>query len=181
MYQDIWIKGRVIKKGKRECENRYNKIKKPFTVLDIGANYGYFSFRIAEDFDAKVTMIESNKMIKKIVKQNNNDNVKLINQHVSVEDLKNIIKKENFDVILALSILHHFENYEEVIDTIFEASKLTFIEASSLEEAKGGFNEHRVKGIMDNLQARKPEILTYTKNLRNLGERPLMIFNQSII
>ncbi|MGP4038667.1 class I SAM-dependent methyltransferase [Gracilibacillus sp. D59] len=189
MYQDIWVKGKVIQKGSRECENRYNKIKqelskynfnRPLNVLDLGANFGYFSFRIAEDFDAQVTMIESNKEIKKILKQNQNNNVKLINKHVSVSDLKNILTKEKFDVILALSVLHHFENYNEVIDTLFIASELQFIEASALEEAKGGYNSNRVKGIMKNLQARNPEILTYTNNIRNIGKRPLMLFRQSI-
>ncbi|WP_430788230.1 class I SAM-dependent methyltransferase [Virgibacillus flavescens] len=188
MYQDIWVKGKVIQKGRRECDNRYNKIKEyltkyhfnePFTVLDIGANFGYFSFRIAEDFDASVTMIESNSEINEIVKQNDNDKVKLINQHVSVKDLKRIMQGENFDVILALSILHHFENYEEIIDTMLNASKLSFIEASAMEEAKGGCNSHLVNGIMNNLQARNPEILTHTNNIRNLGMRPLMVFNNS--
>ncbi|MCT2536294.1 class I SAM-dependent methyltransferase [Aquibacillus koreensis] len=188
MYQDIWVKGQMVKKGQRECEDRYNHIKhellkynsnKTFTVLDIGANSGYFSFRIAEDFNAEVTMIESNKEIKKIEKQNQRNNVKLINQKVTVEELKHIIQTEQFDVILALSILHHFEDYDELINIIFENSELIFIEASALEEAEGGYNSSRVKGIMNNLELRKPEILTYTNNLRNLGARPLMKFSQS--
>ncbi|WP_077624236.1 class I SAM-dependent methyltransferase [Sediminibacillus massiliensis] len=185
MYQDIWVKGKVVQKGQRECENRYNKIKeqltkyksdKPFTVLDLGANFGYFSFRIAEDFNAEVTMIESNKRINDIAKQNDNKKVKLINRHVSADELRKIIKQEKFDVILALSILHHFEEYNQVIDMLFEDPELVFIEASALEEAKGGYNADRVEGIWENLQSRNPEILTYTKNLRNLGERPLMLF-----
>ena len=91
MYQDLWVKGKMIEKGTRECENRYNKIKevlnrfnKHFTVLDIGACLGYFSFRIAEDFDCTVTMIESNNEINDILIQNDNKQVKLINKKVTV-------------------------------------------------------------------------------------------------
>ena len=72
MYQDVWVKGRVIIKGVRDCEGRYMAIRnelrrlgfpgkngdRPFTVLDIGAGSGYFSFRLAEEFNARVTMIE---------------------------------------------------------------------------------------------------------------------------
>ncbi|MFD2046670.1 class I SAM-dependent methyltransferase [Ornithinibacillus salinisoli] len=187
MYQDIWVKGKVVQKGQRECENRYKKIKEqltknyrnePFTVLDLGANNGYFSFRIAEDFNARVTMIESNDKIREIVKLNENDHVELINRHISENELNKLVQKEKFDVILALSVLHHFEGYEQVIDTLFHSSKFVFIEPSALEESKGGYNSSRVIGIMKNLQARNPEILTYSKNIRNLGKRPLMMFKQ---
>lgn len=57
LYQDHWVQGRAVKKGRRDCESRYqvireklNQLKQPFTVLDIGACSGYFSFRIAEEF-----------------------------------------------------------------------------------------------------------------------------------
>ncbi|MFC7322624.1 class I SAM-dependent methyltransferase [Halobacillus campisalis] len=187
MYQDVWVKGKVVKKGKRECEKRYkkikeqlNRIKQPFTVLDIGADSGYFSFRIAEDFNAQVTMLTSDKKIDNIMRQNNNKNVKLIREEVNVDNLKVLTEKEDFDVILALSILHHCDEYEELIDMIFDSSRLIFIEASALEEAEGGYKSHNVKGIMENLQQRNPTILGYTRNLRKLGKRPLMKFDQSL-
>ncbi|MBU9713327.1 class I SAM-dependent methyltransferase [Evansella tamaricis] len=89
-YQDVWIKGKVERKGYRDCENRYKAIKEqlhglpqPFTVLDIGADMGYFSFRIAEDFDAKVTLIEKNKKIKELVSANENPQIILIQKNIT--------------------------------------------------------------------------------------------------
>ncbi|MEC3885211.1 class I SAM-dependent methyltransferase [Halobacillus sp. HZG1] len=184
VYQDLWVKGKLVKKGQRECANRYEKVKEkmkgwsdPFTVLDLGANNGYFSYRIAEDFKVPVTMIEEKKEARKIYDMNENPNVTLINRRVEVQELKELCKNKKFDVILALSVLHHFDNYEEVIEVLFAHSKHLFIESSALEEADGGCRSYTVKGINDLLQAKKPEILTYSDNIRGLGKRPLMYFN----
>ncbi|MCA0754945.1 class I SAM-dependent methyltransferase [Paenibacillus sp. N4] len=183
MYQDIWVKGKLKQKGERNCSLRYEHIKKylkklekPFSVLDIGANYGYFSFRIAEDFGAKVTMIESNKGVLNIIAQNDNSNVQLINKLVSVDDLKQLAKNKHYDVVLGLSILHHFEDYRGAIDAIFELGDLIFIEPPAPEEERGGYNGHRAKGINEYLNTKKSKVLTYTPNLRNLGKRPLLLF-----
>ncbi|SFJ77535.1 Methyltransferase domain-containing protein [Halobacillus dabanensis] len=184
VYQDIWVKGKLVKKGLRECVNRYEKIKEkmmewddPFTVLDLGANNGYFSFRIAEDFKVPVTMIEEKKEARKIYDMNENPYVTLMNRRVDIEELKELCKEKKFDVVLALSVLHHFDNYEEVIDVLFAHSEHLFIESSAQEEAKGGYRNYTVKGINDLLMGKHPEILAYTDNIRGLGKRPLMYFN----
>ncbi|CDQ20641.1 methyltransferase domain-containing protein [Halobacillus karajensis] len=187
VYQDIWVKGKLVKKGQRECANRYEKVKEKmkewddrFTVLDLGANNGYFSYRIAEDFQVPVTMIEAKKEARKIYDRNENPHVTLINRRVDVKELKELCEKQKFGVVLALSVLHHFDNYEEVIDVLFAHSKHLFIESSALEEAEGGCRDHTVEGIHKLLQAKKPETLTYTDNIRGLGKRPLMYFNNQI-
>ncbi|MBN9654820.1 methyltransferase domain-containing protein [Halobacillus sp. GSS1] len=184
MYQDMWVKGKLIKKGQRECSNRYEKIKEildgidpSFTVLDLGANNGYFSFRIAEDFNVPVTMIEAKKEVRQIYDMNENSYVTLVNRRVDVEELEKLCKEKKFDVILALSVLHHFDNYEDIIDVLFAHSNHLFIEPSALEEANGGYGSNTVKGMNSLLQARKPVILTHTDNIRGLGKRPLMYFN----
>lgn len=184
VYQDIWVKGKLVKKGQRECTNRYEKIKEKmkewddtFTVLDLGANNGYFSYRIAEDFNVPVTMIEEKKEARKIYDMNENPYVTLVNSRVDVKELKKLCKEKKFDVVLALSVLHHFDNYEEVIDVLFAHSKHLFIEYSAKEEAVGGFRNHTVEGINNLLQTKSPETLTYTGNIRGLGKRPLMYFN----
>lgn len=65
-YQDHWVKGNVLKEGRREMEERFamlstlcDRLPKA-TVLDIGANAGYFSFRLAATHEyLKVTAVEA--------------------------------------------------------------------------------------------------------------------------
>lgn len=67
-YQDVWLNGKCVKKGIRDCETRYkiikkelDKLRRPFRVLDIGSNMGYFGIRIKEDYpDVKVYNMEHN-------------------------------------------------------------------------------------------------------------------------
>lgn len=194
MYQDVWVKGKLVAKGRRECEQRYLAIrnelrrmridrrrrKKPISVLDIGAANGYFSFRLAEDFGARVTMIESAPAIVKWLRKNDNPNVTLVHKTVSVEDLLGMAKHEHYDVVLALSVLHHFADYAKAIRAVFQLGDVVFVEPPSLAEAKGGYHGHRATGIISLLSERPHRIVQSTTNLRGLGERPLMVFDQSI-
>lgn len=188
MYQDIWVKGKLFKKGSRECAARYehikkylNKLDKPFTVLDIGANSGYFSFRIAEDFDATVTMIESRKGIVNIMEKNNNNKVKLIHKRVNVNDLNDLAKNNHYDVVLALSFIHHSDDYGKLANAIFKLGDHVFIEPPSIDERKNKKTGHRTIGIYQKLLPKKPRILTYTKGVGKTGKkvwRPLMVFTK---
>src|SRR5437870_4571628 len=63
-YQDIYIQGHVVQKasyGERHLEERFSRInrifnryKRNFTVLDVGAAQGYFTFRGAELYPESV-------------------------------------------------------------------------------------------------------------------------------
>lgn len=62
-YQPVWINGQTLRDGKRESEQRYaairpilDKFTRPFTVLDIGCNMGYFCNRIAADYSHAVVI-----------------------------------------------------------------------------------------------------------------------------
>lgn len=189
MYQDVWVKGKRVAKGSRDCEGRYLAIRKemlrlgyakgakpPIRVLDIGAANGYFSFRLAEDFGADVTMIESAPAIATWWKKNNNPRVRLIHRTVSARELLLMAKRTRYDVVLALSVLHHFPDYGRAIRAVFRLADVAFIEPPAPQEAKGGYNGHRAAGILRLLQGRPHRILARTPNLRGLGARPLMAF-----
>src|SRR5437868_8612780 len=68
IYQDIVFGDKIYSIGSDLCEPRYKIFKKvldsckrPFTVLDLGAAQGYFSFRIAQDYlQSSCVMIEAN-------------------------------------------------------------------------------------------------------------------------
>jgi len=116
-YQDEWVKGRLVRKGTRECANRYamvksvcSKIGRPFSVLDIGANMCYFGIRLTEDFEGCSVMAFEFNMFprrKAVVKANRADRVMLLKRKLSIGDVALMSRVCRFDVILALSVLHH--------------------------------------------------------------------------
>jgi len=129
--QDVWINGEVKNKGIRECENRYlpiqklcKKFKRPITILDIGANLGYFSFRLASEFDCVSVMVEGSNNYQKalldlIVKQNCKNKIILLGARLNLQIINEISKCEHFDIVLALRVVHHFnESFDKVVDAI---------------------------------------------------------------
>jgi SAM-dependent methyltransferase len=115
VYQDIYLKGRVVRHGTRSSEERYQAVaralqryRRPFTVLDIGANQGYFSFRIAHEFDAVCVMIEKQPVLLENCRKNESHQVVLLQHAISARELMRLSQAEHFDVVLALNVIHHF-------------------------------------------------------------------------
>lgn len=152
-YQDVWVKGKPIIRGGRECELRfwaiYNALKgfkKPLKVLDIGANMGYFSIRLSEKIPGTYAMIEGHEStagaLLKICKLNNNPSLFLFKRKLCLQDLIDLRAREKFDVVMALSIVHHFEEpYQQVFETLMTlGNKLVFeppiAEENTLNQAR---------------------------------------------
>jgi len=125
-YQPHWVKGEIIKEGLRRSDDRYEAIKKfcsqynrPFSVLDIGANFGYFSFRLASDFDCHVTMVEKDpkcsKQLQELCIKNELENVCFLQHKFSVKSLEALARVERFDVIIAMSVVHYFPDANEIM------------------------------------------------------------------
>jgi tRNA1(Val) A37 N6-methylase TrmN6 len=96
-YQETWIKGSSQSIDfQRECASRYEPIKvvlekytRPFSVIDIGANIGYFSFRIAEDFPhATVIMVENKPDLYALCMANNLQNIIMLQTHLTGDHLQ---------------------------------------------------------------------------------------------
>lgn len=116
-YQDKWLKGRCVQRGVRECAERYglvrewcSRFKRPFTVCDIGANMCYFGLRLTEDFqDCTVLAFESDhfKLRAKHVKANASHRLLLLERRLSLTDLFALRVCTRFDLVLAMSLVHH--------------------------------------------------------------------------
>lgn len=158
-YQDIVINGQVINKGVRNCEQRYQAIKKildrykrPITVLDIGASQGYFSFRIAHDYDATCVMIEdgyndtwkTGEQLLEICKLNTElNNIILLQKRLSLADLEHLGSCEHFDVVIALNIIHHFgTDWKAATDAILNLGETIIIESPSGNDSIAHDNPH---------------------------------------
>lgn len=147
IYQDIWVNGEIKTKGIRDCENRYKpiqelckKYKRPFTVLDIGANLGYFSFRLSSEFDCVSVMVEGQdsfkgELVNLINQQKCNDRLVFLATKLDLQKLRELSKCEHFDVVLALRVVHHFNDpFDQVIEAIISLGDHTFFELPTGEE-----------------------------------------------
>lgn len=116
-YQDRWANGALVGKGYRECEERYRAVKEvcarfrgKFTVCDIGANMSYFGIRLTEDFPGcSVLAFEYDhfKLRAAHLKASGAERVMLLERRLSLEDVRLLGACSHFDVVLALSVLHH--------------------------------------------------------------------------
>jgi len=149
IYQDILINGSVYKKGLRNCKDRYAYIKslitiknRPFTVLDIGANFGYYSLKIAEDFpNAYVTMIQHSReaiVLREILKANTNVNKRMCLLAFTMnKSIMNLLSQcEHFDYILCNNVLHHMPDYKYVYKYLKKACKYLIIETPPVNDTK---------------------------------------------
>jgi SAM-dependent methyltransferase len=144
-YQDTWVKGKVAEYGERDCAPRYEAIrevaarfKRPFTVLDIGANLGYFSLRLAEDFDCTVLAVEAGPWLNPVLCRNENPRVLGVQRSMSFDDLRELADVEHFDLVLGLSVTHHFDApYADVLGQIRRLGFATILELPTEPNACG--------------------------------------------
>lgn len=117
-YQDRWSGGRLRASGYRECAERYEVVRrwcattfsKPFTVCDIGANEGYFGIRLCEDFpDCTVVAFEFDRFEQRAarVRAANATRMLYCRRKLSLADVHIASAVARFDLVLALSVLHH--------------------------------------------------------------------------
>ncbi len=124
IYQDIVIEDQIYPIGTDVCEPRYDLIKpvldryeRPFTVLDLGAAQGYFSFRIANDYPhGSCVMVEADdtsyysrhgSMLYDLCLLNKRlDNIYYLQRRMDLADLRFLKRQEHFDVVLAFLVVH---------------------------------------------------------------------------
>jgi len=138
VYQDILVNGVTIKNGVKDCEIRYGNIKKildnykrPFTVLDIGASEGYFSLRIAAEYDCTSVMIEGDKtlLLPQICQLNRSKNTVVLEKFITPQDLKELGECEHFDLVIAFNVIHQLNDaWKETIDYLLTLGDHILIE-----------------------------------------------------
>jgi len=155
-YQDRIVDGKVIQKGERECEQRYQTIKevldnykRPFTVLDIGAAQGYFSFRIMQDFpEATCVMMESHESRTLLDLCKKNKKGLLLAHHAAPDHFERLSECEHFDVVLALNVIHHIGEPDRTFNALMKLGDDVIIETPP-EDDKGACGQEHLKRIME--------------------------------
>jgi GR25 family glycosyltransferase involved in LPS biosynthesis len=177
VYQDLIIGGDTYRIGTDLCECRYELIRpvlnlhgRAFSVLDVGAAQGYFSFRIAREYPQSVcVMAESDdtsyyahhgSMLKDLCLLNGPPpNVVHLDARLDLADLNHLRDAEQFDVVLALLVVH-------LMDETLRAQ-------IAILHALMSLGEHlivEVAGEVGVLCTAYVEYLASTLNARYLGE-----------
>ena len=151
LYQPIWCNGRVndYYQYQRDCAARYGVIRelasrfnRPFSVLDVGSNYGYFPVRLMEDFPQAVCVLIDNKEVEPVLKENLQlDRSVVIKRKVSAKELEALSRSESFDIVLGLSVLHHFDDPERAYNAIRSLGWWSVFEIPGEDDVGAAFPE----------------------------------------
>lgn len=150
-YQPVLYKGSALSEtrvyrgsGANEViEQRYQTVKavldkyegRPIKILDIGANNGYFSFSAARDFpNSTVVMAEGRPYLKSICEINQVKNIVCLEKRFTSEDLEELAKREHFDVVLCLHVLHHQTDWEKWVPALKKLGDQVIIETPPLDD-----------------------------------------------
>jgi CTP-dependent riboflavin kinase len=113
-YSGVWVKGEMVEAGERPCEDRYQAIRRRLeglarpSVLDVGANTGVFGIRLAEDFGGRATLADDRTELGVVVERQENPALTVLPRRLAPGDLRALPRH---DVVLALSVLHHFKDW----------------------------------------------------------------------
>lgn len=166
-YQDRWIRGQVEARGERACEPRYDLVRavvaeytRPITVLDLGANQGYFGCRLADEFGAVSVMIEGRADLVEVCRANALPTTIALRRKLSVADLWELAYSEHFDVVLALNVLHHFQDSLSAFDAVRGMGDQVIIETPSLDD-KGACGKRSHLPLLEAIESFNPDVLGY--------------------
>jgi hypothetical protein len=153
IYQDVVIDNTIYPIGTDICEPRYDLIKpvfnlynRPFSVLDLGAAQGYFSFRTAYDYPhSACVMVEADmtayygqhgSMLHDLCQKNSKlNNIFFLKRALDLSDLTYLNKKEHFDVVLAFLVVHlmHKDVKEQIkiVETLLQLGDNVILEVAN--------------------------------------------------
>lgn len=142
-YQPGWKDGREVGTGQRDANGRYQAISRElqghdrFSVLDVGAYTGYFSIRLAEDFEATCIAADDVPALRRL----DAPGVTVIPRRLNGLELSRLLFA-GVDVTLLLSVLHHVTWWRDMLAIAVERSRVVFVELSEPEERLPGAVAH---------------------------------------
>jgi SAM-dependent methyltransferase len=141
-YQKTEGAGLPTRGGSRECAGRWallepalRRFRRRFSVLDLGAAEGYFALRAARDFDAVAVGLEASDAFAESCREVRPERVVSLRARVAVEDLEELAACEHFDVVLALSFVHHFPDPIRALRAVLNLGDVIVVEIPDHRES----------------------------------------------
>lgn len=171
-YQETWVRGETLDiPAQRSCADRYEPVHdflqqydRGHSMFDLGANLGYFSFRAAEDFGTVCVMVDNRPELGGLAAKNDGLPVMWLNTRMGASNLAALSTCESFDVVLALSVLHHFgDQWRPAFDALRKLGSHVIVELPAPDDT-GSINGH--------LGASMSEYVTAIDGVKLLAEFP---------
>jgi hypothetical protein len=144
-YQPIWDGEKEVGIGWRDCNTRYEAIKRYLIarmgeqipqmptsphVFDLGAYNGYFCRRLADDFQARCTAVDGQPFLADY-ESPSGGSVTAIRQLFTPTDIRQMPDQ---DIVLCLSVLHHWREWRDYLEALLLLGTVTFIETANPAE-----------------------------------------------
>ncbi len=149
-YQDsVDEDGVVVTAGYRSCADRYEVVRKvaqslrrPFTVLDLGAASGYFSIRLTQDFGARAVAVDRDPAVREAIGR-----VAAVEQKTM--DPEMVRRMGTYDMVLGLSFLHHVPGWRAMLDMLNRITRSALIIETPhpREKLRVAVNRHELGAI----------------------------------
>ena len=113
-------------------------------VLEFGALDGWFSQQLTEHLDAECTVVDDNPSLE-------GSRLNVINKRLTATEIRKLGK---FDVVLALSVLHHVPQWKATLNALLNAAPVAFIETAVPDETlpkavNHAASEQIIKAVQD--------------------------------
>jgi hypothetical protein len=179
-YQDRWVRGATQATGDRACEARYELIRsvvdeyrRTITLWDLGANLGYFGCRLADECGAVSIMVEQRPALAEVCRENAIPTTVAMTHSLSAEDLKELAASEHADVVLAMNVLHHMDDWAPALDAILELGQDVIIETPGRGDT-GSAHYSRSQAILDAIEGLGGSVVGWTDSHVTAGvKRPV--------
>jgi len=182
-YQETWVRGESANiPAQRPCADRYavvrgvaDRFTRPFSVFDLGANLGYFSFRLAEDFDCTCIMADNREELRELCAMNNQPRAMWLNTRLSPDGLEALGESEYFDIVLAMSVLHHFgPRWKSALDGLIKMGMHVIVELPAKDD-KGTLNAEYAEEMHRYMKAINAELLAWFPSHKSGKPRPCFL------
>lgn len=183
-YQPKWVRGKETP-GDRDCAARYEAIwsvvapyTRTTTVWDIGANLGYFGLRLAHDAGCVSVMVDSRPQLIDSCRENDLPTTVAITHRLSVKDLQELSASEAPDVVLALNVLHHFDDWQGALDAVLALGDRLVIETPGRGDT-GSANYVEAMKLLDAIEALQPmRLASFPSHVTPGIQRPLFLIDR---
>lgn len=148
VYQDVVLAGETVRKGVRDCEQRWRLIE-PYlppagTVVDIGSNFGWFGLKICESRpDCVVASVEADPrsalIQRKVLESHEHRRIALLTASANCRMLARFAAAgQRFDAALCLSILHWLPDHRRFLTRLGEMTDRIVLDYPHAGEIEAG-------------------------------------------